>query len=334
MCSIVMPADYEMLVSHSPPVFSHGASYLSNYPSFRSDHDAFRTVPRGFCRPPQQQPSQPRVAAKMPASPRRPCLVIRPDDSSSDEDPPSPTRLKKKVVFADDHGRPLTQVRIMTEPSNMPPLWSCKFLAEVTRGISAEPIATDEPWEVAFQQPASSYIEFRKKLEHGKVSLENVIVKEQEEIVLGTIKVSNLAFHKEVFVRSTTNEWKTSEDVYCKFVPNSSTNTVSAAYVLYDTFSFKLTLPPKSKRIEFCVCFKCENREFWDNNGGSNYVIIKKVQFHKSASSDELLNLKNIKVDKLKKNPSSFDIIQAIDKIEPWSEFACWNHLDTSNPYW
>ncbi|GJQ72536.1 hypothetical protein Trydic_g1207 [Trypoxylus dichotomus] len=271
----------------------------------------------------------------MPASPRRPCLVIRSDDSSSDEDPPSPTRLKKRVVFADDHGRPLTQVRIMTEPSNVPPLWSCKFLAEVTHGISAEPLANDEPWEITFQQPASNYIQFRKKLEQEKVSLENVIVKEHDEFLLGTIKVSNLAFEKEVFVRSTTNNWKTSEDIFCKFVPNSSTNTVSAAYVLYDTFSFKLTLPPKSKRIEFCICFKCEAKEYWDNNNGLNYVIVKKVQnkFHKSNSSDELLNAKNFEAEKMHRS-SSFDVIQSSNKVDPWSEFACWNHMDSSSPYW
>lgn len=36
--------------------------------------------------------------------------------------------------------------------------------------------------------------------------------------------------------------------------------------MVYDTFSFKLTLPPKSRRIEFCVCYKCEAGEYWDNN--------------------------------------------------------------------
>lgn len=331
MCSIIMPADYEMLVSHSPPVFSHSANYLSNYPSFRSDHDAFHSVARGFCKP---QLSQPKIT-KLPASPKRPCLVIRADDSSSDEDPPSPTRLKKRVVFADDHGRPLTQVRIMTEPSNVPPLWSYKFLAEVTQGMSAEPVATNEPWEITFHQPASNYIEFRKKLQLGKVSLENVIVKENEEILLGTIKVSNLSYEKEVFVRSTSNNWTTSEDVFCKFLPNSSTNTVSAAYVLYDTFSFKLTLPPKSRRIEFCVCYKCEGKEYWDNRGGLNYIIVKKVQnkINQSNNSDELFNIKNSEVEKMHRS-SSFDAMQSVSKVNPWSEFACWNHMDTSSPYW
>lgn len=40
----------------------------------------------------------------------------------------------------------------------------------------------------------------------------------------------------------------------------------SGAYVLYDTFSFKHTLPPASNKIEFCVCFRADGKEFWDNN--------------------------------------------------------------------
>lgn len=40
----------------------------------------------------------------------------------------------------------------------------------------------------------------------------------------------------------------------------------ASAYTVHDTFSFKITLPPKSRRIEFCVCFKCDIGEFWDNH--------------------------------------------------------------------
>lgn len=165
MCPAVA---YEMLVSHSPPVFSHSppSSYLSDY-SFRLNSDQ---LPRslGTCR----APSLPvfKNLPKMPASPKRPCLVMRPDESAvSDEDFTSPTRLKKKVVFADDKGMSLTHVRVMTEPSNVPPLWSYRFLAEVTQGLSAEPEVHDEPWEITFPQPASDYVQFRKCLETKKV---------------------------------------------------------------------------------------------------------------------------------------------------------------------
>lgn len=343
MCSLIMPADYEMLVSHSPPVFSHSppTGYLSDYTAMRFGPEAFSRVARASCRstsPGTRSFHTKTTTNKMPASPKRPCLVTRADDSqsSSDEDPTSPTRLKKKVVFADDRGMSLTQVRIMSEPSNVPPLWSLRFLSQVTQGISAEPVSKEE-WEITFSQPASDYVQFRQRLDTAKVSLENVIIKENEEIIMGTVKVRNLSYQKEVVVRVSSNKWKSYEDAFCKYVPNSASNSVTAAYVLYDTFSFKLPIPPNARRIEFCVCFRCDEQEYWDNNDGKNYVIIRKSHstMHKSHSADELqlLEMKN-KLNDISNGLKSkcTDALQT--KLESWSEFASWTHLENSNPYW
>jgi protein phosphatase 1 regulatory subunit 3A/B/C/D/E len=96
------------------------------------------------------------------------------------------------------------------------------------------------------------------------VSLENVIIKESESTVVGTVKVKNLSFHKEVFIRSSWDGWKSQTDTYCTF---SQIVGASGAYVIYDTFSFKLTLPPHSRNLEFCVCYKADEKEHWDSNG-------------------------------------------------------------------
>lgn len=275
MCTIVMPADYEMLVSHSPPVYSHS-------PPHGGFLSAYYHHPARNCRVASSTSFPPPPLQCKTASPRRPCLVIRPPEdcsssssSSESDDPTSPTKLKKRVVFADDKGMPLSHVRVMTEPSNVPPLWTTKFLAQVTQGLDAEPLAESEPWEVTFSQPASDYVTFRKRLENDKVSLENVIVKEGEDCIVGTVKVANLAFHKEVFVRWSSDQWNTHEDVFGKYVTNGV--GTGAAYSLFDTFSFKLNLPPRVRKVEFCVCFRCDGKEYWDNNGGRNYVIVKKV---------------------------------------------------------
>lgn len=66
----------------------------------------------------------------------------------------------KRVVFADDKGLQLTQVKVMSEPSNVPPYWTLQFLAEVTHGLIS-PVAITEQWEVDFKQPASDYLGFR-----------------------------------------------------------------------------------------------------------------------------------------------------------------------------
>lgn len=106
----------------------------------------------------------------------------------------------------------------------------------------------------------------RRKLELKNVSLENVIIKESESTVVGTVKVKNLSFHKEVFIRSTWDSWKSQTDTFCTF---SQIVGASGAYVIYDTFSFKLTLPPHSRNLEFCVCFRADEKEYWDSNGVS-----------------------------------------------------------------
>ncbi|KAK7788704.1 hypothetical protein R5R35_012387 [Gryllus longicercus] len=376
MCSLAaMPADYEMLVSHSPPAFSHSPPLSAG---FLADYSPAAAVPSGcgFHRLPSQQqqphrlslPPRPRAppppapaarlaaapAPAMPvAAPRRPCLVVRPEEAaaaaaqngSGDDfhaangDLPSPTRLKKKVVFADDKGLALTQVRVMSEPSNVPPMWTLQFLAQVTKGASAE--VAPEPWEVTFPQPASDYLDFRHRLDTANVSLENVIVRESEEAVVGTVKVRNLCFQKEVLVRASSDGWATQEDAFCTYVNNNNNNNNSAAvtaaaagYAIYDTFSFRLTLPPRSRRIEFCVCFRCEDgAEFWDNNAGKNYVLVKKTladaPAHAGAATPAAAGVGRPDA----KTAGKFnDALYA--KVDSWSEFASWNHLVNDTPYW
>lgn len=49
-------------------------------------------------------------------------------------------------------------------------------------------------------------------------------------------------------------------------------------YVLYDTFSFKLTLPPTSVVLEFCVCFRSEGTEYWDSYEVRLMIVISFTQ--------------------------------------------------------
>lgn len=146
---------------------------------------------------------------------------------------------------------------------------------------------------------------YRQKLDSKNVSLENVIIKENDSLVVGTVKVKNIGFHKEVIVRSTWDNWKTQQDTFCVYSPVNKVNFPaenriqvhlmytnifflflvsisqvggnSGCYVLYDTFSFKLTLPPQSNKLEFCVCFRSEDKEFWDNNdvsGSHDHILL------------------------------------------------------------
>lgn len=361
-------AQYEMLVSHSPPVFSHSppVAFLSDYgPNVNRYFDPSRSL----CRTQSLTPIQSRhkfhqLASKMPTAPKRPCLVVKPEQIRNSDSTDSKTtssidkKSKKRVVFADDKGKSLTEVRVMSEPSNVPPLWSIEFLSHVTQGFIT-PDITDE-WSISFKQPASDYLKFRQKLDSKNVSLENVIIKEAESLLVGTVKVKNLSFNKEVFVRSTWDNWKTQQDTICTYAPVSGEIGGSGGtYVLYDTFSFKFTLPPSSAVMEFCVCFRSEGSEYWDSYEGKNYRIIKKRSTSVASHSPGILmsddqkfgvNLHGVGGGDQQKYPQTKlsattttnpiaipngkynDLTQS--KMTSYSEFASWNHLDNECPYW
>ncbi|XP_044757047.1 protein phosphatase 1 regulatory subunit 3C-B [Coccinella septempunctata] len=319
-----------MLLSHSPPVFSHSppTEFLPHQPYHVSP---FRDVPRI-----RRSTSFPvRCSSKQFTRPSKPILITRTsEETSSDDDNLSPTKNKKKVVFADDKGMSLTHVRLMTEPSNVPPLWTKRFLSEVTRGISADPVKSDVSWEIAFPQPASDYIQFRHRLETQRVCLENILIKENEEQIFGTIKVANLSFEKVIFVRSSCDDWSTHHDTFCSYVPNTlPSSSATSAYVVYDTFSFNMDLPKKSKRLEFCICFKSDQTEYWDNNDNKNYLLLKRIHFlPRTNSNDSFLNGQNM-IPK-KENKGTSDYVGTSVNASTWSEFASWTHFENSGPYW
>ncbi|XP_012287575.1 protein phosphatase 1 regulatory subunit 3C isoform X2 [Orussus abietinus] len=296
MCSIAMPA--ELILGHSPPLYS----------------------PLRY---------NPRVVTATPISTRsvppriRPCLST----GSLSLDELHNGRRKKRVVFADDCGGPLTQVRVMSEGSNMPPSWTSAYFADLTRNITEK--LAPPPWEVTFTHPASDYLTFRKKLDQQAVCLENVVVKENEHCLVGTVKVKNIAYDKEVSVRASTDSWRTYEDVYCSYVEQPG--TLQPALVLYDTFRFRLTLPIKSNTVEFCVRYSIGGTEYWDNNLGSNYVVRKKQEV--AARHCESLT-----VDApagfltTSSSPGITDATRV--NLQSWSEFASWSHLTNDGPYW
>ncbi|XP_046385771.1 protein phosphatase 1 regulatory subunit 3B-B isoform X2 [Ischnura elegans] len=387
MVSLAMPAEYDSVVAASPPVFSHSpptpgggpGGFLANYGHFRGlavdpwqnhynnnninsnnnnssrHYNPWAPTPRYQQQTTQQQqrrvPPPPSLPLNIPMSqkpsPRRPCLVVRPEDatspdSSSPEEPTSPTRLKKRVVFADDRGLSLTQVRVMREPSDCPPLWTLEFLAQVTRGVAAAAAAASSDsnnWELNFQQPAADYLAFRRRLDTACVSLENAVVvsgsssEDSSAALVGTVKVRNLAFQKEVSLRSTFDAWATHTDTECSFVPSSPPHAPPA---LYDTFSFSLRLPATAKKVQFCVRFTCESTEYWDNNDGENYTVARpppKLPDTEAASAVAAAASLAAASSLARHAQRKFDdAVHA--KVSSWSEFASWNHLVNDAPYW
>ncbi|KAH7719100.1 Protein H18N23.2 a [Aphelenchoides avenae] len=241
-------------------------------------------------------------------------------------EPPTP---KKSVRFADDCGAPLTTVRVMTEPSDYPPRISPSVIRRYKQAANESGnIADDEDeerrpkttWKMGFSQPASEYVKFRETLEKSKVALENVIIKNDVGKMVGTIKVANISFEKRVFVRFTCDAWKSYMDRPAVFQSSASKNL--------DTFRFDIELPQtdnKHSRIEFCVCFAAgEAVEYWDSNGGKNYVLTspdapaQQRQAHTPPSPMKALDR---------------DDAYRLD-YNNWTNFASWKNLSTDGPYW
>uniref|UniRef100_A0A1I7X5S1 CBM21 domain-containing protein n=1 Tax=Heterorhabditis bacteriophora TaxID=37862 RepID=A0A1I7X5S1_HETBA len=85
----------------------------------------------------------------------------------------------------------------------------------------------------------------------------------------GVITVNNIDFDKKVYVRYTLDDWKTYLDIPAYFIGSNSQENL-------DNFSFSIFLPstiPVGMQCQFCLRYLCRGTEFWDNNGGRNYVL-------------------------------------------------------------
>ncbi|XP_031787376.1 protein phosphatase 1 regulatory subunit 3B-A [Nasonia vitripennis] len=359
MCSIAIPS--ELLLGHSPPVYG---SLLYSSLMVTTPPIANRSVP------PQIRPCLASASLHLNG------LLKSNDDVANNSN--NNKRNKKKVVFADDRGWPLTQVRVMSEPSNMPPFWTSAYVASLARGelfrnldgslsIAQQhslpinkatntvnggdnsPTKTEIcPWEASFAQPASDYLAFRNKLDKSSVSLENVIVRDSENCLIGTIKVKNLAYDKEVTIRATCDNWKTYQDVNCSYVEQPGLSASPVVRNLYDTFRFRLPLPEGdsgSNQLEFCVRYNTEGAEFWDNNAGANYVVKKKRDA--PTLEEQVAELLSACCGPSETHNGFTQTRLRIDKdlarpageatrvhLRTWSEFASWQHLDNEGPYW
>ena len=146
------------------------------------------------------------------------------------------------------------EASVTSKKSNLPPSYEKKLVCD-------------------FTMPSDDFANFRDLLHRGKVCLENVVISGHH--IAGCIRVLNLVFEKTVFVRYTTNNWRTVDEVRCKYFNNADTLDVGMPPT--DSFSFEIcgrSPIEMSDEIQFCIRFEAEGAHHWDNNDGANYVII------------------------------------------------------------
>lgn len=151
------------------------------------------------------------------------------------------------------------------------------------------------------------------------MNLTSVLIASSVFLFAGTVKVRNISFHKEVIIRYTTNNWASVTDDKCTYVPSATPSSIT---IVYDTFAFQISIPKNATEIEFCIAYRPENEEYWDNNDSKNYIIKKGIAPPRNNSiQDDAISSKRYP-----------DINHA--KIDSWTEFASWTHLTNDGPYW
>ncbi|TNN73542.1 Protein phosphatase 1 regulatory subunit 3C-B [Liparis tanakae] len=261
----VMPIDVAMrfYISQSPPPLR---GFLSSYEELQRNRNRVNQ-------------STAHSHSQRLYKPLRPCLSNPPKavDAGGRVGWNNSKAGKKKVVFADTKGMSLTAIHVFSKFDDEP------YQSKHCRGIGADlqfdmtdletatmdlKISPMRNLALDFKQPSADYLDFRNRLIHNSVCLENCSL--QERSLTGTIKVRNMGFEKSVQLRATYDSWASFTDVECSFMNNiySCQDT--------DTFAFVLELPvdiPPQNHVEFCICFKSQGQTFWDNNDGKNYVV-------------------------------------------------------------
>jgi len=208
---------------------------------------------------------------------------------------------KKIVRFADSFGLNLETVRIISN-NTFVDAFSAQDESENEHEPESTATVLSKPFLVLI--PLFSV---RKQLD-TIVKLDDYIFDYENKIIKCIIKVRNLAYNKRVFARISMNNWKTYHDLDAMFVnsdhaptsthsnvptqstlhlPTSAMSTdafiplVNESHLMpsysYDYFGFCIIIPDKGTmddytlRIEFALCFVCDNTTYWDNNAGENY---------------------------------------------------------------
>uniref|UniRef100_UPI00398E95BB protein phosphatase 1 regulatory subunit 3E n=1 Tax=Pristiophorus japonicus TaxID=55135 RepID=UPI00398E95BB len=212
-------------------------------------------------------PGQRRRAKSLPAPGHR-------DTSALERVAACPAR-RKNVRFADSLGLELTTIRHFCD-ADMPQI-PHRVMARL-REERPERLVSRDMLDMFLGHPAhalepqfvnpGSRPDFLEQVRLARVCLEGIST--DQFSILGTVRVSNLAYEKQVVVRYTLNQWTSSVDIAASY-------TAQAPDGQTDFFSFKLVTPvflDVGGTLQFAIRYTVAGQEYWDNNGGSNYQLL------------------------------------------------------------
>ncbi|KAI0987498.1 hypothetical protein GJ496_009133 [Pomphorhynchus laevis] len=203
--------------------------------------------------------------------------------------------VKKAVRFADAHGLELVHVHYFERSndniisqntenvpqsnpfrrSSLPPYVYLSGSRDAKNNKHEDSLnfksSSNRHFVAAFQMPRflSNY---KEKLNRQNVILESVSAFEGN--VAGIVTVMELGYtQKQVFIRESHDEWKTFTDHNTVYIYDSFDG-------IFSKFSFTIYIQPLNGRgtyissLQFAICYKIGENEYWDNNDGHNYVFL------------------------------------------------------------
>ncbi|KAK7150021.1 hypothetical protein R3I94_009363 [Phoxinus phoxinus] len=200
------------------------------------------------------------------------------DESEELEPEPPPVAVRRKVSFADAFGLDLVSVKEYD-----------------TRDVSRPEAGGREGEEYyiscLFTVPVLNQ-DMEVRLQQQKLELERFELLPGSTTIRGIVRVLNLCFHKAVYIRVSLDGWQSHSELLAEYVPGSSDGET-------DCFSFLLALTPpfqvEGVRMEFCLRYESDVGTFWDNNGGTNYIVF----CHQRRRSDQREKEKESEREKL-----------------------------------
>ncbi|NXB45958.1 PPR3A phosphatase, partial [Leucopsar rothschildi] len=240
----------------------------------------------------------------------------RNSSASEEEEAETPTSISRKVSFADAFGFDLVSVKEFN-------IWEFPNTEEENY-IEDEVFPQDEYFlSPQFTLPASQE-EVLQKVREQKVMLESVVLLPGIACMNGIIRVLNVSFEKQVYVRMTLNNWLSYYDILADFMPNACGGET-------DQFCFKISLaPPFLKdgiKVEFCIRYETSVGTFWANNDDKNYTLI----CHKKETVPKVDNKPQKEVtDKCLKGCLKTTQSRK-EEILPMSDDGTWNNSRTSD---
>uniref|UniRef100_A0A8C3FTI7 Protein phosphatase 1 regulatory subunit 3G n=1 Tax=Chrysemys picta bellii TaxID=8478 RepID=A0A8C3FTI7_CHRPI len=186
---------------------------------------------------------------------------------------------KKRVQFADALGLNLASVKHFSaaEDPQVPPAVLSRLRRlpreefSAALGLGCRALRPPPPLQLVPDFQPAGEVAAAERLRRERVCLESLGRPAAALDVRGTVRVLSCPGPKEVTVRYTFNEWRSFLDAAAQPLPGPEGSDPPT-----ERFHFSLCTPPgllEGSAVHFAVCYRSQQGEYWDNNGGSNYTL-------------------------------------------------------------